>query len=227
MTLSSTPCSCGGDNPNCFRCWGTGMVEPATLPDTGPKGNNRNSRKRSSSQSGAIRGVGDSPAPPRKPIAICPQCGVSVRRLERHMAKAHGSSKPKAAQISTKPIAPSNDAFGKPVLQPISTGNPGDQLSERKKPALHVCPVCAAQVKSLEKHAMQTGHGPKATLFDKAVARSKGLTQQYPPATLECPHCRANFPNATQLASHVAGSHGKRAFQNLGYQARSSRLLKY
>lgn len=225
MTLASTPCSCGGNNPSCFRCWGTGMVEPKNLTGTGPKGNNRKSRGRGSSQSdGAIRGLSNTPAQPRKPLAICLKCGVSVRRIERHMAKAHGAAKSQMPQVSEKPVLLVNDASTQPVSRLAPTESPRDPRSERKNPSLHVCPVCAVQVKNLEKHAMKTGHGPMGSLFDKAVARSKDLTNQRPPDAFKCPHCPANFPNATQLASHVVGSHGKRAFQNLGYQERSSSI---
>ncbi len=30
--MEKYPCSCGGENPNCFRCDGTGMVESMVLP---------------------------------------------------------------------------------------------------------------------------------------------------------------------------------------------------
>jgi hypothetical protein len=137
------------------------------------------------------------------------------------MAKAHEAAKPKLPQVLEKPISLVNEASTQPVSSPTHIESPEVQRSERKKPALHVCPVCAVQVKNLEKHAMRTGHGPKATLFDKAVARSKGITNQLPTNSFKCPRCRAIFPNTTQLASHVVGSHGKRAFQDLGYQQRS------
>ena len=224
MTLSSTPCSCGGNNPNCFRCWGTGMVEPATRPDTGPRGTDfKTGIKKGKSKGHKVpvtsttsfksftRVIHIQPTASFKPIdasLTCPECGAKISskagRLEKHLKKVHGPDK---------------------VALPLSQGKHDLSVSSgTRPPELHVCPECGVLVKSLEKHAKRTGHGPNATLFDKAVQRSKGRLKRSPPITVKCPHCRAKFPNSTQLASHVAGSHGKRAFQNLDYQARSTSL---
>lgn len=224
MTLSSTPCSCGGNNPNCFRCWGTGMVEPVTLPDAGPKEESSKRRKRPSSQFGAIQRPSISLGQPQKLTTICPLCRSSVQHLERHMAKAHAAARPLTPEVTDKQFVLASGALAHLILRPFKSKKTDAQQGEGKTPTFHICPICAVQVKSLEKHAKKTGHGPMPALVDRAVVRSKALLKQHTSATFKCPHCRANFPNATQQASHVAGSHGKRAFQNLGYQARSTNL---
>ena len=148
MTLSSTPCSCDGLNENCFRCWGTGMVEPKATPAPVPKlscptpyelrvdyvpTRSKRSKARAKTQ---------------KPIAQCPHCGVDVRKLEKHLLKVH----------------------------------------------------------RIVQFANNTVRG--------SMAASKGPLQ----AKLRCESCGLHFSNATQLASHVIGSHGKRVFKKLGYR---------
>jgi hypothetical protein len=252
MTLSSISCSCDGENPNCFKCWGTGMVSAAvgqigrphrnlaeaaqmapeaptntSGPWTSPKeGHSSDNSLRfslpkpcvfcghpDSGKSGIHRcEVGPSLAELRRrrgkrkaqkdkvvklpnETVQCPICNISLVKLEQHLKKVH--------------------AVGSTATN-ISSVQAGRKLQ--------LCPVCGAMVKSLTKHAKKTGHGPMVTLFDKAVPRSKARSNRLLPAMLNCPHCRASFPNTTQLASHVAGSHGKRALQNLGYQARSGTI---
>lgn len=197
------------------------MVEPATRPNTGRKGTNGSPPIRGSSQSGAIMRFEKTAHSISTKCATCPICNTSVRRLERHMAKAHGAVKLQSCHDSDKPAALVKDALAQQALTPTHTANQEDQQSERKQAALHVCPVCAVQVKSLEKHAKKTGHGRTVgPPFDKEVARSKRLSKR-PADMFQCLQCRAKFPNATQLGSHVAGGHGNRAFQKLVYHARS------
>src|SRR5438132_830486 len=65
-------CSCGGANPDCFRCSGTGIV-----PET-------KSASYSSRTTATFRAV----AKPR-PHRICPMCKSPFRRLLRHLRDQH------------------------------------------------------------------------------------------------------------------------------------------
>lgn len=206
------------------------MVEPATCPDTGPRGTDfkrGNKKSKSNGRKAAvtnptsatsntsfksfIRVILIQPTAPSKPVdagLTCPECGAKISskagRLEKHRIKVHGA-----------------DSGALPVSQcrpdlPVSAGT--------RPPGLHVCPVCGVLVKSLDKHAKRTGHGQNTTLYGKTVHRSKETRKVAPIIDLGCPKCMAIFPNATQLASHVLGTHGKRAFAALGYRARSRKI---
>lgn len=91
MTISSTPCSCDGLNENCFRCWGTGMVEPKTLPVTGPKGDCFPPRTRRVFYPVEIFELPRAPAKTQTPLVQCPHCGIGVnsKQLEKHLLKVH------------------------------------------------------------------------------------------------------------------------------------------
>lgn len=231
MTLGTVPCRCGGENENCYRCWGTGMIEPP-----------------SSSLSTESAYLGESIPRLSTPIATtaCPECGVLVSRLSRHMRKKHGVS----AQLSLEGIngvantnaAPSeplhNQSFGKlnPTSQQLVGGslmrsgtlqtclkdekvsaNPATLSAKSKQISeLETCAVCGVSVKHLQRHILKTGHDPVLALFDWALNPVKKKPE--PPASsgLKCPRCHAVLPNENQLVSHIIGSHGLEAFKKLG-----------
>lgn len=77
MTLNGIPCSCGGSNAHCFRCFGTGVKEPA--PST-----------KGWSAGPATRRLALSPC--RHHFTRCSVCGVAIRtsRLKRHATRCPG-----------------------------------------------------------------------------------------------------------------------------------------
>jgi hypothetical protein len=111
--MNSIPCSCGGENPNCFKCDGTGMVasaaqqlgRPHPPPGQIPLQKKRARRSRGQSlRAKSARPAGaalPSFAAPRKKkpqaaapriarvLVVCPECGASVRQLKKHYEKAH------------------------------------------------------------------------------------------------------------------------------------------
>lgn len=91
MPLSSTPCSCGGNNENCFKCWGTGMVEPTNGPVLERTG------------SGAL--PFKSP-PVMRPRLACPICSAEVTRLGRHLRRMH---RPPVMTVHPTPSASAPD----------------------------------------------------------------------------------------------------------------------
>lgn len=71
----SRPCVCQGSNENCRYCFGRGFVsDNEGLPG-----------KTEPSQFGARASYGR-----RRPLVQCPQCGVQVTRLQKHLRKRHG-----------------------------------------------------------------------------------------------------------------------------------------
>ena len=158
MTLSSNPCSCQGENPHCFRCWGTGMVELATRPDTGPRGTgikaSKSKRynppvKSATSLKNVIRVIDIQPTASLSRLETsltCPECGCNISskkgHLEKHLRKVHGPSKVDLPLGQNKYDSPT--------------------AADTVSPELHKCSVCGVFVRSLEKHAKRTGHGARA-----------------------------------------------------------------
>lgn len=121
--MEQTPCTCGGENERCFRCDGTGFYAariPGTSDAPDPTGARpaRDPRKQAaaprrlyvcqrcgkSMPESAADGhrcaglfakwlVADSA--PAEALTRCPECGQPVRRLSRHIRRAHpGPSEP-------------------------------------------------------------------------------------------------------------------------------------
>lgn len=198
MTLSSNPCSCGGDNPSCFRCWGTGMVESPVSDSRdvapGQKAWGSWQLDSNATQSRSRRS---------KPYAVCPHCGVEVRHIARHVAKVHAVGK-------VFPVAdPDTDTRTVDTLR----RDPPQRQRKLQVQSLTTCPVCGVSVKSMQKHARKTGHtlsGPFAKQAPQPSLRSPRIVQLRN-GTLKCGQCLATFPNAIQLDSHMVSTHGKRA----------------
>lgn len=194
MSLGSVPCACGGENANCFRCWGTGMVEALSVPPDGEYLGTHLAKQE------ALRA-----------LSPCPECGVTVMGLSAHLQFAHGPQ-PK----NEKKKARTNKGTKSYQVVLVATR----PKPERKKlqspadvdPTLHFCVVCGVAIRSLTKHFNRTGHSPAGGSPKEAVRRASGPVRGTP-NLLKCPRCRAQFPNATQLASHVVGSHGLKAFR--------------
>lgn len=89
----TTPCSCSGNNENCFRCGGWGYIDVigkgrsstgqagTASPQTIAQSTNRRRAKAEKAS-----------ASPKKQrlLLLCPICGASVRRLAKHTTKVHG-----------------------------------------------------------------------------------------------------------------------------------------
>ncbi len=150
MTISSTPCSCDGLNENCFRCWGTGMVEPKTLPNTGPKGDCFPPRTRRVVYPAKRFDLPRVPAKTQTPLVQCPHCGVGVlpKRLEKHLLKAHrygqsgGHRYRDGWHAVTGPVLPPTDAA--PVLGGRSrrTDRARDSQVLRRERVSQPVPLC-------------------------------------------------------------------------------------
>ena len=75
------PCRCGGANPNCLQCGGTGFIEAQGFRPimSGPAGIKPRYVPREST--GTIQG----PPEPKQ----CPHCGLQVLLLPEHLMEAH------------------------------------------------------------------------------------------------------------------------------------------
>lgn len=185
MTLGAVPCSCQGNNANCFKCWGTGLTGPSV---PGPQASGRY--------------LGAKPIRMRlqQPDAAsewihCSICNAQLKNLDKHLRKVHTQKTATPRQISTPISAPA------PALTHVPTSTP----KVERKAALpgSYCPTCGAIVKNLRKHLLKTGHG-------KVAGRASSSAQTFPNGALarfKCPKCRVVLPAETQLASHLYGSH--------------------
>jgi hypothetical protein len=81
-----TPCSCGGTNENCFKCGGWGYIDSIGVGRSTPvaKGFGRENTYEARFE-GRLR----NPVATGSPMHRCPICGITVKRLARHLAKAH------------------------------------------------------------------------------------------------------------------------------------------
>ena len=80
---------------------------------------------------------------------------------------------------------------------------PGPKLLTR-------CPVCNSMVTDLEKHMRKARHDPNWAAALKVTPALPKVPIRKGPEGYACPFCAASLPTATQLKSHVVGSHGGR-----------------
>lgn len=80
------PCTCGGDNPNCYRCFGTGFYTPQD--------------SQSSLRSDAVNQVENiflnKRSHKKMKIAnfdFCQICGLQVENIQKHTKRSHTSIK--------------------------------------------------------------------------------------------------------------------------------------
>lgn len=88
--LLTVPCSCGGQNENCFRCGGWGYIDAigkgrAAPPSLMASKDSTVDRTKAKTRRGKPRNPNQSV----KPIRICPFCETSIRNLQKHLKKAH------------------------------------------------------------------------------------------------------------------------------------------
>jgi hypothetical protein len=140
MTFGTIPCSCGGENEKCFRCFGTGMFTPGRNSDRDKV------RQRSGHSAGkrAKTAAMSAPTIQAKQWEKCPHCGVVVSKLARHLKKAHHATfdlKPPFTQLLIE-----DEAKNKPVKQAIRRSSPesrqGVVLVQDATSIRFRCPKC-------------------------------------------------------------------------------------
>ena len=189
----STPCTCRGGNPNCFRCGGWGYIDGIGKGRASPG-------LASTGKLGAIR------SGRRKAFKVCPVCGQSVMKLEKHLKKVHSDEPNLGADPQPVPATPligakklsSTKALKLSSLhtEPPITGeiklakrNQGQQVTRAKKPrrplhlpALEICPLCTSRVatRHLKRH-VRTKHITKWNMLDTEdkIRLDKWLRENY------------------------------------------------
>jgi hypothetical protein len=106
-----TPCSCGGTNENCFKCGGWGYIDPIGEGRSTPVATGFGREETYEARiEGRRKMLQLAPVPRSRPNQQCQICGIFVRRLSRHNAKAHpthsADSSVSAPTISAMPATP-------------------------------------------------------------------------------------------------------------------------
>lgn len=196
MTLGATPCSCGGDNPNCFWCWGTGMVEPKSSPQPAE---------------GKYLGSRFAKKNKRSSLVSCAECGKAVQNLAAHQQEAH-SQVTKSYEIVIVPTLPKTKTLhvcgvcGAQVKSLTKhfkkTGHPptasaaanskviplGESIPARVVSPTAKCPRCGARFTNaiqMASHVM-SAHGKKAFVqlnfsYPRKLNREKPAQKSKPP----------------------------------------------
>ncbi len=143
-------CVCGGTNENCCWCFGSGYVREG---------------------GGAVafyRHRGRCASRLTRPLKACPVCNVSVRRLKRHLQKAHNvppvQQPATPLQLEDPPLAPG-----------LSTMPSVPEKSASAGLSIKNCPLCKAQVREdrLQRHV--SSRCPFRTRKPTKVEKRAGL----------------------------------------------------
>lgn len=202
------PCSCGGENPNCFRCYGTGMVdtpvsvgrpradisEMARAAALKPRPKGRSAKKRAPAQNkaGTTNRAGATSVradySDGHKLVLCSHCGVTVRagRLSGHILRVHPGER----------VA---------IDAEESSSLPSGQVR---------CPQCRVLLnsKNLEKHLRKVHEPPRPAhpaSGSAPTANSKDPLQSLPPNVVRCPRCRLVAPDHRALLAHIRIVHGE------------------
>jgi hypothetical protein len=144
------PCSCSGNNPNCFKCGGWGYIDAIGegRASAGPTGSPRR-----------VGGGGGFTTTRRASGQLhrCLECGAAVRRIARHMRNVHGQSS--VIPATAKPSVPPKTELSIPA----------------KRPRLELCPLCTLRVRRLDIHLAKNhpGQGRQNPKYRGAIVAVK------------------------------------------------------
>lgn len=180
-------CSCQGENPSCYKCGGRGYVDGYgvdsswTLPPLPKYRRLRNTSIRSRVQ---------------KPTVSCPECGVHVTKLSKHLQKVHSLDRP------TQP----------PVAGLKSCPHCGVSVKESRLHS-HIARVHRSTEEPIDRKqlplvlptlSLKVGKSDQTSIADNDRVKPARL----PPVAnvISCPYCRVSLKKS-RLASHMARVH--------------------
>jgi hypothetical protein len=131
------PCSCGGSNENCARCYGRGFIEARVI------GGGYSRREKALSQSYDSLALSSA-----QNIVKCPACNFkgATDDFTRHFALLHGSKGRRRRRIQVPMVCVARR------FHTIGVSKAGRKA--RTRPAMKSCPLCNSQVREdrLQKH---------------------------------------------------------------------------
>jgi hypothetical protein len=170
--MEQFPCTCGGDNPTCFRCDGTGMASKPTagLRSSGKlrsylaplsndsKGASQSARTASPARSNRVSKPAHSPKFGPSSLNICKLCGLSFESGAAYLA--HVRTQHRHKDVQTQRVTP-----------PKKT-----KAAKAPDLSLALCSICNSRVQDLEKH-INKKHSPQAERL-KLIKQAKKAQQE-------------------------------------------------
>ena len=185
--MDSYPCACGGENPNCFRCDGTGMIAKF-LPAIGRPHRNF-AQAASEFAAKQIQSVGT----------------ISTLRADRDKGKYPRHSLGARDRRFT-PSIPSDEAPKRLA----------SELKKRFNSAIYLCVICGARVKDLQQHhgavhrptvSAKVAPKKRVTISGNLNHPQKMGIMSNPP---KCPVCRRQMATHALLCDHIRSLHGRK-----------------
>lgn len=179
------PCSCQGENPNCYKCGGRGYVHgfDVNLSWSAPLPKHR--RLRNTSIRSRVQ----------RPAVSCPECGVLVTKLSKHLRKVHNIDKPAQPPAGSKASA----------NQEVSAKGSGVDSK--------VTQVHRIIQEPIDRKQLALVLGPPALKVGKPIQKSQADKDRMkrgivPPgeSLIHCSSCKARVIRS-RLASHIARVH--------------------
>lgn len=191
--MDTLPCSCGGENSNCFKCFGTGLVpsaagslgrpKSAAIPSPSfSKSGVRKRAKPAQSQKGPSLAGSLSSGKPFKPVAAKTYCPICLQVIPTGTLRAHRRwAHPTAQELEARP------ASFEPQQPTV-------------KPPQVTCPFCNCSVRRLDKH-IRKAHGDAIPDADR---RSLVISLN----SKACAKCQFTSEDIPTMFSHLVKSHG-------------------
>jgi hypothetical protein len=199
-------CTCGGENPNCFKCDGTGMVSslvgtlgrPKTLLESFSRNTlqpkKSSTSKRQSRKSSALN-VGVTPSVVKSQFrripayTSCPICLqlIPTGTLKKHRRSAHPTQEEVKATNQLNNLKKSLAA-------------PDQKILAAPDQKILYCPICSIQTKNLEKHINKIHIkvlDSKEKQFLKEVSKVRACTK-----------CDFNCVSDLAMLVHLIKAHG-------------------
>lgn len=185
----SAPCSCGGDNANCFKCFGSGLVSSQThalgRPRDAAERSRRSGLKGLPAQSKGSKKSGDAKSNARAPSPVATQglalrashteCPICLKRVPTNILREH--------------------------LLHIHPQSPAVEWRRIRRPLPPVrCPVCSVKVANFESHFQKVHQqwfaAEEAKLFVISIH------------DLECGACDYTCDEQVSMIEHLCSLHG-------------------
>lgn len=217
--MEKYPCTCGGENPNCCKCDGTGLVGRPP-PPLHPPGRLRASPAPSNSKSVSVplpanahttancrEGTGLA-LPSAKSQIACRLCGVSFSNADELLD--HLNAKYPHLSISwpvrKTPVAPKEKA-SRPLVSCPQCGIPVGNVDKHYKRVHSPEALKLKQTRTDHKACREPKVTPHLSKIGEQIRRMQDLHRINPMAVL-CGMCSKILPSAESLRTHLRDVHG-------------------
>lgn len=216
--MDSHPCTCRGENQNCFKCDGTGMVDSKPAPPHPAGRFSPHKELANSRRTIELRSPGNRTSPPRKPNKpskahrpppnnqssdgngriICRACDKTFSfftELQNHTYKLHILKKSAKKERPTQNIStcPKCNCRVRNLEKHIRRNHPpGSKIAQKARPS--------------KKHKTIQGKNEKQTRPDRAISTEPLTTKPI----FTCGFCMATQVGRDELLNHLERVHGEK-----------------